>query len=88
MAALPALAAAVLQGGAGPPSALLPTPVAGAQVELVVLSSNPRLSGPAFPPAWLEDGAMRQLVELSVSLNPLLTGALPPSLSWPRIHSL
>lgn len=65
------------------PPCLLP-----AQVELIVASNNPGLAGPAFPPAWLAEGAMRGLEELRLSFNEGLTGSLPPSLPWPRLYSL
>jgi len=58
-------------------------------VQLAVLSlANNSLSGPAFPPAWLEPEALPRLIVLDVAGNPGLGGTLPANLSWPFIDAL
>ena len=57
------------------------------QVSTLGLSDN-LLTGPAFPAAWTQPGAMAQLYELKLSGNPGLTGSLPANLSWPMLTNL
>jgi hypothetical protein len=45
------------------------------------------LLGPAFPPAWLESGALRSLKYFLVG-GTALTGSLPPQLAWPQLQQL
>jgi hypothetical protein len=52
-----------------------------------VLSNN-SLTGPAFPPAWLELGAMAGLRELRLKNAAGLTGTLPFNLPWPNLKLL
>lgn len=62
-------------------AALLP------QVASIRLQGN-RLSGPAFPAAWLTPRAMRRLELLALDGNACLSGSLPPGLAWPRLNTL
>ena len=57
------------------------------QVQRLSLASN-QLTGPAFPPAWLEPGSLPSLSALFLSGNVGLTGTLPASLPWPNLQSL
>ena len=50
--------------------------------------SNNNLTGPAFPQAWLELGAMADLEFLELSGNPGITGTLPDVLDWPNLRIL
>ena len=50
------------------------------EIYTLVLSNN-SLTGPAFPPAWLELGAMAGLRELQLKDAAGLTGTLPSNLS-------
>ena len=45
------------------------------------------LTGPAFPPTWLQVGGMPRLEGLSLSHN-ALTGTLPANLTWPKLTFL
>ena len=47
-----------------------------------------RLSGPAFPPAWLEGGRFAGLAIYDVTGNSQLTGTLPPALHWPKLNDM
>ena len=59
------------------------------QVQVAVLSlCGNKLSGPAFPAAWLQPGAMDALQYLCLSGNPGITGTLPANLSWPMLHAM
>jgi len=57
------------------------------QVRALMLSNN-SLSGAAFPPAWLELGALPKLEHLDLSHNRGLSGTLPANLSWPQLETL
>lgn len=57
------------------------------QVELLDIGGG-HLTGPAFPPAWLEPGAMPALKNLALEGNRNLTGTLPAHLSWPQLETL
>ena len=57
------------------------------QASQLALSRN-ALTGPAFPPAWLEPGALPRLASLLLAGNPGLTGSLPPGLAWPLFQEL
>lgn len=57
------------------------------QVQELQLEDND-LSGPAFPPAWLQPGSLPKLSLLILSDNPGLTGTLPASLPWPTVITL
>lgn len=57
-----------------------------AQAVHINLEDN-QLTGPAFPAAWLERGAMPNLSSLMLSSN-RLSGSLPPHLSWPNLAQL
>jgi len=74
-----------------PPACLLPTRrLFGCllQVFALMLGRN-RLTGPAFPPAWLDGPTMLPHLELFfLSENTALTGTLPAHLPWPRLYSL
>jgi hypothetical protein len=59
---------------------------ANLQAKNLVLGFN-RLVGPAFPPAWLQAGAMPRLEDLALSHNGL-SGTLPTNLTWPYLASL
>jgi hypothetical protein len=56
------------------------------QAKNLVLGFN-GLAGPAFPPAWLQAGAMPRLEDLALS-HTGLTGTLPTNLTWPNLASL
>lgn len=56
-------------------------------MQRLILRNN-SLSGPAFPPAWLQPGTLPQLGEYDLSGNPLLAGLLPANLSWPSLSTL
>ncbi|KAL4437186.1 hypothetical protein ABPG75_004325 [Micractinium tetrahymenae] len=56
-------------------------------IEVVDLRAN-LLTGPAFPPAWLRDGALPQLKRLELSSNDGLNGSLPASLPWPGLQGI
>lgn len=56
------------------------------QAEIISLERN-ALTGPAFPPAWLE-GYMPGLLHLGLSDNTGLTGSLPATLPWPQLATL
>ena len=47
-----------------------------------------RLSGPAFPPAWLEGGRFNDLRIYDVSGNSQLTGTLPAALHWAKLNEV
>ncbi|PSC77000.1 kinesin KP1-like isoform B [Micractinium conductrix] len=64
----------------------LPEEWAGSQVRVLNLPGN-RLSGAAFPPAWITRG-MPILQELVLDNNGALTGVLPDQLPWPKLHML
>jgi hypothetical protein len=51
------------------------------------LASNV-LSGPAFPPSWLQPGTFPNLQYLTLAENAGLSGTLPSNLSWPTIKLL
>jgi hypothetical protein len=55
------------------------------QVTTLFLARN-SLTGPAFPPAWLESGALPQLEYLKLGGNTGLAGTLPEQLAWPRLQ--
>jgi hypothetical protein len=57
------------------------------QAQVVSLANN-SLTGPAFPPAWLELGALPGLHFLDVTANGGLAVTLPANLSWPSLRSL
>jgi hypothetical protein len=57
------------------------------QVQRLTLTSN-QLTGPAFPPAWLEPGSLTSLTALFLSGNAALSGTLPPSMPWLNLQSL
>lgn len=57
------------------------------QAELLVVASN-NLSGPVFPDAWLQPGALPRLESLELGGNPGLAGSLPANLSWPSLTRL
>ena len=46
------------------------------------------LTGPTFPPAWLEPRMLPDLQVLELSDVPGLTGTLPASLPWPNLIEL
>ena len=46
------------------------------------------LSGPIFPPAWLQPGRLPSLEALDLAGNAGLVGSLPASLLWPSLLSL
>ncbi|KAI3433944.1 hypothetical protein D9Q98_003746 [Chlorella vulgaris] len=62
----------------------LPTEWAEKGMHALSLRGN-QLTGPAFPPSWLQQGA---LVILILSGNHGLTGTLPASLPWPYFNEL
>jgi hypothetical protein len=66
----------------------LPAEWAGSRAIVLVLDGN-HLTGPAFPPAWL-DASMPALAFLSLSNATELTGTLPPNLPfrWPHLVDL
>lgn len=64
-----------------------PGPCRAQQLEILMLR-NLGLRGPAFPPSWLEPGALPQLAALSLEGNSGLEGTLPPGLPWPKIKEL
>lgn len=49
---------------------------------------NNRLSGPAFPPAWLAPNSTLDLRQYEITDNPGLTGTLPAALNWSRLQLL
>ena len=57
------------------------------QVQSIDMGDN-RLTGPAFPLAWLLPGAMAQLQVLNLGGNAGLVGVLPPDLQWPALKNL
>lgn len=63
------------------------SPCCPVQLETLVLNDN-NLTGPAFPPAWLQPGSMRALQTLQLNGNERLAGTLPASLSWPALQTL
>ncbi|KAL4428495.1 hypothetical protein ABPG75_002584 [Micractinium tetrahymenae] len=67
-------------------SGTLPARWGNSSAAIISLERN-ILSGPAFPPAWLE-GSMPGLLDLQLSGNTQLTGTLPPSLPWPLLRTL
>lgn len=71
-----------------PPVALtiLPNTLRFMQATLLSLAGN-ALTGPAFPPAWLERGSLRSLEHFLVG-GTALTGTLPPGLAWPKLQQL
>jgi hypothetical protein len=50
-------------------------------------SSANLLAGLAFPPAWLEAGALPHLDYLALSGNANLTGSLPAILPWTQLQT-
>ncbi len=56
------------------------------QLERLVAFGN-KLSGPAFPPAWVASGALSNLTSLDLANNQL-TGTLPATVPWPRLASM
>ena len=46
------------------------------------------LTGPIFPPAWLQPGRLPSLEALDLAGNTGLAGSLPANLSWPSLLSL
>jgi hypothetical protein len=46
------------------------------------------LSGPIFPPAWLQPGRLPSFEVLDLAGNAGLVGSLPANLSWPSLRSL
>ena len=57
------------------------------QAHTLDLSGN-LLTGPAFPPAWLEAGSLPHLEHLALSGNANLTGALPATRPWTQLQTL
>ena len=51
-------------------------------------TTNNNLTGAAFPPTWLQPGAMAHLRALSLGGNAGLTGTLPPNLAWTSLEHL
>lgn len=66
------------------PACALNAPLPELQMHALSLRGN-QLTGPAFPPSWLQQGA---LVILILSGNHGLTGTLPASLPWPYFNEL
>ncbi|KAL4440185.1 hypothetical protein ABPG75_003186 [Micractinium tetrahymenae] len=66
----------------------LPAAWSASEVQTVVLSYNPLLTGPAFPPAWSQPRAFSQLDTLSLVDCAGLTGTLPAEVPWPLVHNL
>lgn len=62
-------------------------PLPSVQLKTLVLAHN-NLSGPAFPPTWLEPDSMPALQSLTLDGNKCLGGALPANLSWPDLETL
>ncbi|KAL4422558.1 hypothetical protein ABPG75_008755 [Micractinium tetrahymenae] len=65
----------------------LPAEWAASQVAALSLRGN-LLTGVAFPPAWLQAGALPQLRSLLLSSNARLHGTLPAGLAWPNLETL
>lgn len=70
------------------PHTHLHTHTRAVQVTGLSLRDNGRLTGPAFPPAWLARGGMRCLRWLHLNGNPGLTAAPPAGLPWPNLAEL
>lgn len=62
-------------------------PGALVQATILRLASNPNISGPAFPAAWIEPGALPRLFEFDLS-GCNITGILPEYLPWPHLKTL